>query len=125
MEVTKETVREELGNPPKEILEDETISRIIDQEEEHFYNVMARCSRIISRYFALQADKSLGPLSVDYQKRAQTWMDIAEEYDKKAHLLAQPIVGALSETQKQKLRDDTDATQPAFRKGQFDILRGE
>jgi len=125
MEVTLDIVREELGNPPVDVLAEDTIVRIIEQEDEHFYNVMSRCSRIISRYFALQADKTLGPLSIDYQERAKTWKNIAEEYDKKAHLLAQPIVGALSETQKQKLRDDTDATQPAFRKGQFDILRGE
>lgn len=125
MEVTLEIVREELGNPPVDVLADDTIVRIIDQEDEHFYNVMSRCSRIISRYFALQAGKTLGPLSIDYQERAKTWKNIAEEYDKKAHLLAEPIVGALSESHKQKLRDDTDATQPAFRRGQFDILKGE
>jgi len=106
--MTIDEVLSELGNPDVDALDEETVQRIID-DEDSFYGAVARCARILSNYFALKADKSIGDVSVDYQSRAENWQEKSEQYEAKAGTLgALPFVGG------------ADYDKPDFYRGQFE-----
>lgn len=124
-EVTADTVREELGNPSDDIISDVTLENIIDDEETLLASA-ARAASIIARHFALEADKSIGRTSIDYQERAKRWKDLSDELKEAAMTLqGEPIVPGISETAKERQEADGDRVKPSFNHGQFEIDSGD
>jgi len=107
MSISTEEVLRELGDPDFDVLDEDTVQRIIDDEED-FYGSVARCARILANYFSLKADKSISDIRLQYQSRAERWIDIAKEYEEKGTLVAKPFFGG------------TDHDKNDFYRGQFE-----
>lgn len=122
-EITINSVREELGNPDKELVSDEKINDII-LEEQGFHGSVARVARILYNHFSLKASRRMGSLSIDYQQRAETWRKIAERYEERVVLETNPYVGGISKADKESKSSDTDMTDYYFRRGMFGIEDG-
>lgn len=122
-EITINSVREELGNPDKEIISDNKISQII-AEEQSFYGSVSRVARILYNYFSLKASRKMGSLSIENQERAETWKNIAERYEAKLALESDPFVGGISKTDKENRALDTDMPDYYFKRGMFEIEDG-
>jgi len=122
-EVTINSIREELGNPAKEIISDEKIQDIIN-EEQGFYGSVARVARILYHHFALKASRKMGSLSIENQQRAETWKQIAELYEQKLIFEGDPFVGGISVSDKETRELDTDRPESYFKRGMFEIEDG-
>jgi len=78
-------IRLEIGDTDSSdpLLQDEEIQYVIN-EEKGFFNIAARCCEIISRNFAREADKTLGPLSIQASQKSQAYKELAAQLRKKA-----------------------------------------
>lgn len=119
-EITVSQVREELGGPDTDLISDSKLEDIID-DEETLYGSVARAARIIANTFSLEASKRMGPLSIEYQERAKTWLQVAQYYEEKIVLNADPFAGGISEADKKARAADSDRPTSDFRKGMFEI----
>jgi len=119
-EITINSVREELGNPDKELISNVKINQIIS-EEKSFYGSVARTARVLYNHFSLKASRRMGSLSIESQERAQTWKEIAETYEEKLTLESDPYVGGISKADKLNKSSDTDKADSYFYRGMFEI----
>lgn len=119
-EITADQIREELGGPDTDLISDSKLEDIIE-DEQSFYGAVARGARIIANTFSLEASKSMGPLSIEYQERAQNWIKLAERYEERLVLESDPYAGGISLSDKKAKASDPDKPTSAFRKGMFEI----
>ena len=120
MRITEVRIREELGNPSEDLISSSLLERIAEESSD-FYSAVARAAKIIAHKFSLEANKRMGPLSIDYHDRAKTWFSIAEEYKKLASAKAKPFAGGISLSDKKSRRSDPDRPPSSFYKGMFEI----
>lgn len=114
MSTNSSDVRSELGSPSTDVLSTELLQKIVN-EEETLYGSAARASDILYRHFSLKADKTAGSVSIDYSNRAELWKEIKTEMTEKATALqGTPIVGGISESDKDSVEEDEDYPDPFF-----------
>lgn len=94
MAFSSSDVRRELGDPSTDTLTGTTLSAIVD-EETSLEAAAAHAAEILSRKFALKADRSMGGVSLEYQARAERWQTIAQDLDGQA-VEEIPVAGSLS-----------------------------
>lgn len=120
MAISVDEVREELGGPDEELISDDKIQSIIDREQS-FNGSCAAAARVIANAFALKADIEMGPVSVEYQDRADRWEKIASQYKEQMALDADPFVGGISEADKEARASDEDRPSPDFSRDMFSV----
>ena len=78
----KDRVRWELGDTlaSSAKLSDEEITFAIENENT-INAAIARCARVVATQFRQQVNVKVGPLSYDYQKRAENWEAVAASFD--------------------------------------------
>lgn len=87
------------------------------------------CLRALAATYSRMATKKVGDVSVNCSDLAKQFTARADELDPHniataAPLLALPVFGGLSITEKETLDEDDDAVQPSFRKAMNDIPGG-
>lgn len=114
MSINSSEVRAELGSPSSDVISDATLQNIID-DEETLYGSAARAAKIIYRHYSLLADKTAGDVSIEYSNRAELWQEIATELKNEATALqGKPMVGGISESDKELVESDDDYIDPFF-----------
>jgi hypothetical protein len=113
-------------NPKAHLLENEEIDYAVTQEapsetpsQSEVLSAAARCMEALARLFRMQADTEVGSLRVEYAKQAAGYDEQAVKTRLRAQGLHAPWAGGLSRAEKEAWRDDTNLTQPAFRKHLF------
>ena len=91
-----DAIRDELGQPSTSVISDDTIYRLID-EEQTFYGTAARAAELVRRYYAQKAKKSLGDKSIDYSGMMREWSIIVKELRTKQLLHAKPYAGGIDD----------------------------
>lgn len=121
---TSTDVRNELGSPSTSVVSSALLDNIIS-EEGTLLGSAARVSKILSRKFALKADKTLGDLKINYLKRAQMWQSFAEDLERDASLDVLPFAGGISKEDKETQEEDSDRVEPFFDREMFNYLEEE
>ena len=101
------------------LLSDEQITYAYN-EEGTVKGAAALAAEWIAIYFARQADKSVGDLSITYSNRAAQYKALAASLGSKSVKFCLPYFGGISETAKETREDDTDRVEPAFKVDMLD-----
>ena len=119
-------VRFLLGDPSEDLISDEMLGQLLETRS-NVYSAGSEAAKILSRKFAMKADKTSGSVRVNYQERARTWMQISEDLkrDAASNSTAKPYFGGISKSDKTRQQQDTDRTKPSFSKGMFDFNQGD
>lgn len=106
--------------PATQRLEDEEIADFITTEGT-FRTAAIACARALAaKFFRLATQKTVGQLSLAFQRRAEGLLDIVKELKESAALGARPLAGGMSLSEKEADLADGDLVQPANRRGDFD-----
>lgn len=109
------------------LLQDPEIEYALAQET-GVLGAAARCCEALARRFASRADTVVGSLTETYSAMAAVYADRAKELRIRSSTGA-PWAGGLTRTDKDNRRQDTDRTQGAFARGQFNqpggLIEGE
>lgn len=126
----RDQVRFLIGDTCKEdpLVSDKEIAFAIS-EQTSLKLAAAMCLRALAAVHSRMVTKKIGDISVNCSDLAKQFKARADELDPfnvatAAPLLALPVFGGLSITEKETLDDDDDAVQPSFRKGMNDIPGG-
>ena len=84
------------------------------------FRASARCMESLARSFAAQADTEIGSLKIAYSDQSKNYADRASELRAKAQGMNAPYAGGLSQSEKRAWEENTDLTQPAFTREEFD-----
>ena len=105
-----------------QLLQDEEIEFVLS-ENPNIYEAASICCVTIASSFARKADQKVGQVSVDYQSRAKTYMDLANEYEQKA-ITEGPAVnvyaGGISISDKAETEANADRVDPFFYRDEWD-----
>ncbi len=118
----KDAVRLNIGDTDinDQLLQDEEIEHYLD-EAASVLGASILCAEAIAGKFARGFNQRVGDLSADLSKRADAYWKLAEKYRKQLAIVSgAPLVPALSKSQKQSYREDTDRVQPNFAIGMND-----
>lgn len=102
-------------------LTDEEVAIYLAAYPDPIMAASAACMALAARY-ARQVDKSLGQLSISASQRSKAYVELSAELKSRA-LLADGLtmsVGGITVAEHVDAARDTDATQPAYQRGQHD-----
>lgn len=85
-----------------------------------FFAAAARCCEVLAVNLSRQADTEVGSLKETYSKAAQNATKSAQALRAKASGFNAPYAGGQSISEKVGFRENEDAVQPKFRRGDFD-----
>ena len=110
-----------------QLLRDEEIEYAVAKEapavppsEGEVLSATARCMEALARKFLAQADTVEGSLRVTYSKQAQQYENAATALRARAEGKHAPYTGGATLSEKQSRASENDATQPIFKRGEFD-----
>jgi len=81
---------------------------------------MQACRTLVAKY-ARAVDSSVDRVSESASQRMKQYSELATQLERRLGSLALPVMGGRKYSEKDTLESDTDAIQPAIRRGQFDF----
>ncbi len=118
----KDAVRLEIGDTDinNQLLQDEEIEYFLSVEGSVLAASIAAAESIAAK-FSRGFNQRVGDLSADKSKLADQYRKLAEDLRRRAAINSgAPVAPALSESEKQAYREDTDRNQPIFSIGMND-----
>jgi hypothetical protein len=105
--------------PEDQLVSDEEIAYAVTTGGSHNVAAAIVCEAITARFSRL-ADSKVGPASAQCSQKAKHYRNRAQELRNLGAVCATPTFGVQSKSEKSTLRDDSDAVQPWFERGQTD-----
>lgn len=116
-------VRRIIGDtlPGDQQLQDEEITWIAGRFTT-IYGAAAECCRSIASQFARKVDTVTGEMRTMYSAQTKRYMSMAAQFEMYGLRGATPYAGAMSNTDKNNVAQDTDRVPPDFPRHQWDDL---
>jgi len=121
-------IRARLGDtdqtaPTNQRLEDEEIADFLVTEGSFRLAAVASARGLAAKFLRLATTKTVGNLTLIWQRRYEDLIGLANELQKSVAMTAAPLAGGMSLDEKRNDASNADLVQPAFKKEQFDNPR--
>jgi hypothetical protein len=107
-------------NEGDQLLQDEEVDFLLAEQSDPDLAAVDAAEAIAAK-FARQADTQNEGLAISASQRSKAYRDIAKELRSRVDVRAEIFAGGLTVSGKDTMADDTDAIQPAFKRGQDDL----
>lgn len=103
----------------RQVVQDEEITYVLSKQPNVTLAAAIVCDAAAAK-FSQDTDARVGDVSESSSQRAEAFRQKAKDLRQRAGVVALPIFGGITKTQKDKLDNDADLIQPSFRIGQDD-----